>query len=49
MDRIKSLNDEINNIINQKLSWEKRIIELGGPDYILEQQQHRTDSKDPNN
>jgi pre-mRNA-splicing factor ISY1 len=36
VERIKNLNDEINNIIKTKKEWEKRIIELGGPDYLEE-------------
>lgn len=31
--RIRDLNDEINKMIREKRSWEKRIVELGGPDY----------------
>eukprot|EP01111_Echinosteliopsis_oligospora_P005965 TRINITY_DN1977_c0_g1_i2.p1 TRINITY_DN1977_c0_g1~~TRINITY_DN1977_c0_g1_i2.p1 ORF type:complete len:250 (-),score=83.18 TRINITY_DN1977_c0_g1_i2:73-822(-) len=32
--RIRDLNDEINKLIREKHHWEKRIIELGGPNYI---------------
>lgn len=32
--RIRDLNDEINRLIREKHHWEKRIIELGGPNYI---------------
>ncbi|KAK9811299.1 hypothetical protein WJX72_001410 [[Myrmecia] bisecta] len=31
--RLRDLNDEINKLIREKGHWEKRIIELGGPDY----------------
>jgi len=32
--RIRDINDEINRSIREKHHWEKRIIELGGPNYI---------------
>jgi len=31
--RIRDLNDEINKLMREKWHWEKRIVELGGPDY----------------
>lgn len=31
--RIRDLNDEINKLIREKSHWERRILELGGPDY----------------
>ncbi len=31
--RIRDLNDEINRLIREKGHWEKRIVQLGGPDY----------------
>ncbi|CAI5461160.1 unnamed protein product [Closterium sp. Yama58-4] len=31
--RLKDLNDEINKLIREKGHWEKRIVELGGPNY----------------
>lgn len=31
--RIRDLNDEINKLMREKGHWEKRIVELGGPDY----------------
>lgn len=31
--RIRNLNDEINRLLKEKRSWDKRIKELGGPDY----------------
>lgn len=31
--RIRDLNDQINKHIREKRHWEKRILELGGPDY----------------
>jgi len=31
--RIRALNDEINKLMNHKRMWEKRIRELGGPDF----------------
>lgn len=33
MCRIRDLNDEINKLIREKGHWERRIVELGGPDY----------------
>jgi pre-mRNA-splicing factor ISY1 len=32
--KLRDLNDEINKLIKEKWFWEKRIIELGGPNYI---------------
>lgn len=31
--RLRDLNDEINKLIREKGHWEKRIVELDGPDY----------------
>lgn len=31
--RIRDINDEINRMLKEKSQWEKRIIELGGPDF----------------
>jgi pre-mRNA-splicing factor ISY1 len=31
--RIRDLNDEINKLIREKGHWERRIVELGGPDF----------------
>ena len=31
--RIRDMNDEINKLIREKGHWERRIVELGGPDY----------------
>lgn len=31
--RLRDLNDEINKLIREKTHWERRIIELGGPNY----------------
>lgn len=31
--RIRDLNDEINKLIREKGHWERRIVELGGPNY----------------
>ncbi|KAL2553564.1 Isy1-like splicing [Forsythia ovata] len=31
--RLKDLNDEINKLIREKTHWERRIVELGGPNY----------------
>ncbi|CAO3678404.1 unnamed protein product [Rhizopus microsporus] len=31
--QVRDLNDEINKLMGQKYHWEKRIVELGGPDY----------------
>lgn len=33
--RLRDLNDEINKLIREKRHWEKRIIKLGGPNYIM--------------
>ena len=35
--RIRDLNDEINKLMKTKYAWEKRIIELGGPNLIVMQ------------
>ncbi|CAN4096733.1 unnamed protein product [Withania somnifera] len=32
--RLRDLNDEINKLIREKVHWERRIIELGGPNYM---------------
>ena len=32
-DRLRQLNDEINKLMRTKHHWEKRIVELGGPDH----------------
>lgn len=32
--KIRDLNDEINKLIREKGHWEKRILELGGPNYM---------------
>jgi pre-mRNA-splicing factor ISY1 len=32
--RIRALNDEINKLMNHKRMWERRIRELGGPDFM---------------
>jgi pre-mRNA-splicing factor ISY1 len=34
---IRDLNDEINKRIREKRHWERRIVELGGPDYARAQ------------
>lgn len=31
--RLRDLNDEINKLIREKYHWERRIVELGGPNY----------------
>lgn len=31
--RIRDLNDEINKLIRERVHWERRIVELGGPNY----------------
>ncbi|KAD4178167.1 hypothetical protein R6Q59_021715 [Mikania micrantha] len=31
--RLRDLNDEINKLIREKMHWERRIVELGGPNY----------------
>lgn len=36
---IRDLNDEINKRIREKRHWERRIVELGGPDYGRSQPQ----------
>ena len=33
--RLRDLNDEINKLLREKGHWERRIVELGGPDYAL--------------
>lgn len=32
-ERIRELNDDINKLIREKGHWERRIVELGGPDF----------------
>ncbi|ODV91668.1 hypothetical protein CANCADRAFT_55493 [Tortispora caseinolytica NRRL Y-17796] len=32
---IRDLNDTINKLMNEKYAWEARILELGGPNYIV--------------
>ena len=36
--RLRDLNDEINKLIREKGHWERRIVELGGPNYALTRQ-----------
>ena len=31
--KLRDLNDEINKLLREKGHWERRIVELGGPDY----------------
>ncbi|KAL7670189.1 hypothetical protein ACOME3_005131 [Neoechinorhynchus agilis] len=31
--KIRDLNDDINRLLKEKEHWEKRILQLGGPDY----------------
>lgn len=45
-DRIKDLNDQINNIIRVKEKWEARILELGGPDYKAQKEKNTTYTAD---
>lgn len=33
--RLRDLNDEINKLIREKRHWEKRILKLGGPNYMM--------------
>lgn len=33
--QVRDLNDEINKLMREKLAWEHRIKELGGPDYLV--------------
>ena len=35
-ERLRELNDEINKLLRVKYHWEKRIVELGGPNYLKE-------------
>ncbi|CAH2053359.1 unnamed protein product [Thlaspi arvense] len=32
--RLRDLNDEINKLLREKYHWERRIVELGGPNYM---------------
>jgi pre-mRNA-splicing factor ISY1 len=34
--RIRDLNDEINKLMRVKMHWERRIVELGGPNYSIQ-------------
>lgn len=31
--KIRDLNDQINKLLRERVHWDKRIVELGGPDY----------------
>jgi len=31
--RLRDLNDEINKLLRERVHWERRIVELGGPNY----------------
>ena len=33
--KLRELNDEINKLIREKGNWERRILELGGPNYLV--------------
>ncbi|KAG5458599.1 MAG: Isy1-like splicing factor [Olpidium bornovanus] len=33
--QVRDLNDEINKLMREKNHWERRIVELGGPDYFV--------------
>ncbi len=33
--KIRDLNDEINKLLREKGHWERRIKELGGPNYLV--------------
>ena len=33
--KLRQLNDEINKLIREKGHWERRILELGGPNYLV--------------
>lgn len=33
--KIRDLNDSINKLIREKSHWEKRIVDLGGPNYFV--------------
>lgn len=37
-DKIKSVNDKINILLNEKDDWEERILQLGGKDYRVDNQ-----------
>ena len=34
--RLRDLNDEINKLIREKGHWERRILQLGGPNYVAQ-------------
>eukprot|EP01006_Ploeotia_vitrea_P055597 TRINITY_DN68013_c8_g7_i1.p1 TRINITY_DN68013_c8_g7~~TRINITY_DN68013_c8_g7_i1.p1 ORF type:complete len:208 (-),score=21.76 TRINITY_DN68013_c8_g7_i1:192-815(-) len=40
--RLRELNDEINKLIREKGHWERRIVELGGPNYTLQAKKDAT-------
>jgi pre-mRNA-splicing factor ISY1 len=44
--RIRELNDEINKTMVVKKHWERRIVELGGPNYALNKQQVDVEGKE---
>ncbi len=33
--RVRDLNDEINKLLREKNRWERRILDLGGPNYFV--------------
>lgn len=33
--KIRDLNDEINKSLREKARWERRILDLGGPNYFV--------------
>ncbi|KAL9231957.1 hypothetical protein vseg_007115 [Gypsophila vaccaria] len=41
--RLRDLNDEINKLIREKSHWEKRILDLGGPNYTTKHNAKMTD------
>jgi pre-mRNA-splicing factor ISY1 len=43
--RIRELNDEINKLIREKGHWERRIKQLGGPDYAFVSGAQQLDAK----
>ncbi|KAM1038741.1 hypothetical protein ACFX13_034110 [Malus domestica] len=46
--RTRDLNDEINKLIREKVHWERRIVELGGPNYAKNAPNMNRHSEAPN-
>ena len=43
--RLRDLNDEINKLIREKGHWERRILQLGGPNYVAQSRRVEADAE----